>query len=99
MSYISEELRGTPANSEINSFLEDEGFEYGTGAKGEGTMFYVAQGSNTVWFALCTDHLSLYAEYDCGGCISETSYHFEENDYDSFKEAYKNAVSWAKRYM
>lgn len=99
MSYIKKVLEGGQSNTEITDFLTKEGFKNGTGASGEGSMYYVASGNNVVWFALCRDYISLYAEYDCGGCIGEADYLFTEDDFDSFMEAYKNAVNWAKGFM
>ena len=99
MSYIDKVLNGGQNNTEIVDFLISEGFQYGTGASGEGKMCYVASGSYTVWFALCEDYLSLYAEYDCGGYVGEQNFHFEKNDFESFQEAYVNAVEWANNYM
>ena len=99
MSYIEKVLKGGQSNTQIVSFLLSEGFNFGTGAQGEGKMYYVANGNYTVWFALCEDHLSLYAEYDCGGEVGTNQYHFEEDNFDSFMDAYKEAVDWAKEYM
>lgn len=53
MSYIKHMLEHGQQNSEITDFLKKEGFNEGTGALGEGNMYYVARGSDTVWFALC----------------------------------------------
>lgn len=99
MSYIDKVLNSGQNNISITEFLLSEGFQYGSGASGEGKMFYVASGHYTVWIALCEDHLSLYAEYNCGGCVGEEAFKFEENDLESFKEAYVKAVEWTKGYM
>ena len=99
MSYIEKELKGRPINTPIVNFLLEEGFSFGSGAKGEGEMYYVASGEYTVWFALCKDHLSLYAEYDCGGEVGSDICYFEEDNFNSFMEAYEEAVDWAKEYM
>ncbi|MGK4040895.1 hypothetical protein AB0Y20_01240 [Heyndrickxia oleronia] len=99
MSYIKQQLGEKHMNSSIEDFLLKEGFKYGTGAKGEGTMYYVVSGNYTVWFALCKDYLSLYAEYNCGGCVGENICYFLEDDFNSFLRAYKNSVEWAKEYL
>ena len=99
MSYIKRMLETKQNNADIVDFLISEGFESGSGAMGEGTMYYVASGDYTVWFALCEDYISLYAEYDCGGHVGDMKYYFKEDNLDSFKEAYAYAVDWAKSYM
>lgn len=101
MSYIDKALYGGQENALIIDFLKKEGFKYGTGASGEGSMYYVASngGLYDVWIALCKDHLSLYAEYNCGGCVGETSHYFKPNDMVSFQRAYKLSVDWAKMYI
>ena len=99
MSYIERVLKGGQSNTRITEYLEEEGFKYGTGALGEGTMYYVASGSYTVWFALCEDYISLYAEYDCGGEVGSCKYEFDPDNFDDFRVAYHQAVDWAKGYM
>jgi hypothetical protein len=99
MSYIERVLNGGQNNTDIIDFLEKEGFKYGTGALGEGNMYYVASGNYTVWFALCDNYISLYAEYDCGGEVGRDQFDFKEDDYNSFLAAYYNAVDWAKGFM
>jgi len=97
MSYINERLS---RNSEIEHFLLSEGFEYGTGALGEGKMYYVVgNDSYNVWFALCKDQISLYAEYGCGGEVGREEIKFKENDFDSFLEAYSNSIDWAEIFV
>ena len=100
MSYIDKVLKGIQSNTAIVDFLIKEGFEYGTGAMGEGSMYYVASSSlYSVWFALCKDHISLYAEYDCGGEVGRDQCYFIVDDFESFILAYEEAVDWAKEYM
>jgi hypothetical protein len=82
MSYIEKTLKGGQSNTEIVDFLLKEGFKYGTGALGEGKMYYVVCGElHTVWFALCDDYISLYAEYDCGGEVGSDQFYFNENEF------------------
>lgn len=100
VSYIKKVLNGGQNNTEIIDFLLEEGFKYGSGAKGEGNMYYVANGGlYSVWFALCKDHISLYAEYNCGGCVGERKFTFEEDNIESFIKTYHESVDWAKEYM
>jgi hypothetical protein len=100
VSYIEKVLNGGQSNTTIVDFLLKEGFKYGTGAMGEGSMYYVASSSlYSVWFALCEDHISLHAEYDCGGEVGSDQCHFKEDDFESFMEAYEEAVDWAKGYI
>ena len=99
MSYINKVLNSGQSNTNITDFLLSEGFKYGTGAMGGGKMYYVASGGYTVWFALCDDYLSLYAEYNCGGCIGKKKFRFKSNDFENFHKAYLEAVDWVKRYI
>lgn len=100
MSYIQKILEGKQSDIEITDFLLNEGFKYGTGAQGEGIMYYVASSDlYSVWFALCEDYISLYVEYNVGGHICSNICYFRKNDFNSFIAAYKNAVNWAKDFM
>lgn len=99
MSYIQSELENGYEKNEITEFLEKEGFKEGTGASGQASLYYVASGNYTVWFDFCEDHLSLYAEYDCGGEVGGCKMKFDQNDFEDFMETYKRAVAWAKEYM
>ena len=100
LSFIQRELKQENGNTSIKKFLLEEGFEFGSGAQGEGTMYYVAIGSlYSVWFALCEDHFSLYAEYECGGRVGGAKIQFEENNFSSFLKAYRSSIEWAKEYI
>jgi hypothetical protein len=101
VSYIESELFGKVKNHQIIEFLKKEGFKEGTGPHGSGTMFYVASGSRAyaVWFTLIGNSIDLYAEYDCGGHVGDTTYHFDEDDFQDFMRAYKDSVAWAKSYI
>lgn len=96
MSYIEDSLFGA-SNSEIKNFLVSEGFKEGRNPIGYGDcMLYVASGNYVVWFSVHEDVIRLYAEYDCGGEVGSTDYEFDNEDMDSFMEAYKDAVDWTK---
>ncbi|MCY7947959.1 hypothetical protein P8891_05650 [Bacillus atrophaeus] len=99
MSYIKRILEGGHENNEIFEFLKKEGFEEGEGFKCESTMHYMVSGVYTVRFSLCEDHLSLYVEYNCGGHINDWDFHFDKDNFESFKEAYEESVDWAKSYI
>jgi hypothetical protein len=100
MSYIDKVLKGGQSNIDIVDFLLKEGFKYGTGALGEGKMYYVASSDlYAVWFALCDDYISLYAEYDCGGEVGSDQFYFKEDDFESFLTSYYESVEWAKDYL
>jgi hypothetical protein len=99
VSYIEDVLHGKQNNSEIIAFLKEEGFKSDTGPLGQKGMVYVTSGDYTVWFTVREEVIDLYIEYNCGGAVSEPEFHFEQDDFDSFKEAYKNAVDCAKRYI
>ncbi|QVW28958.1 hypothetical protein [Bacillus phage SWEP1] len=104
MSYIEEQLKGKQEpviDSDIVDFLEYEGFKEGTGAQGEGHMFYVAStgGLYDAWLAVGTDFINVYVEYNFGGHINDMKFDFYENDLESFKEAYVDAVEFAANYV
>ncbi|MED3440218.1 hypothetical protein P4393_12205 [Bacillus subtilis] len=99
MGYIKRALEGGHENNKIFEFLKKEGFKEGKGVAAEGTMHYVVSDAYTVWFDLCEDRLSLYSEYNCGGCIAEADFHFDKDDFESFIEAYKESVEWAKNQI
>ncbi|UNA01606.1 hypothetical protein MG295_00189 [Bacillus phage vB_BcgM] len=104
MSYIEEQLNGKKEpviDSDIVDFLKEEGFKEGSGALGEGHMFYVAStgGLYDAWIAVDTDYINVYVEYNCGGHINDMKFEFCEDDIESFQEAYKEAVDFAVSYV
>ncbi|MEX3713514.1 hypothetical protein ABFV99_14015 [Cytobacillus horneckiae] len=99
MSYINDALFGKQSNEEITSFLKEEGFRARSGPQGEKGMVYVAYGNYAVWFTITDNNIRLYVEYDCGGHVSDMDYDFEEDNFDSFMDAYKSAIEWSKYYI
>lgn len=104
MSYIEEQLNGKEEpviGAGITDFLLKEGFKVGSGAQGEGHMYYVASkgGLYDAWLAVDTDYISVYVEYNCGGHINDMKFDFYANNLESFKEAYVEAVDFAKSYV
>lgn len=104
MSYIEEQINGKKQptiNTDIESFLLEEGFKYGSGAKGEGHMFCVAStgGLYDAWIAVGKDFVNVYVEYNFGGHINDMKFDFYEGDLESFKEAYVEAVDFAVSYV
>lgn len=97
MSYIKRALEGGQTNSDIYSFLVEEGFEPNRNPFGYGKcMRYVASGNYTVWFCVHENFIDLNAEYDCGGTVAETQFHFDKDDMESFMSVYHQAVDWTK---
>lgn len=101
MSRINDRIfGGGESKSEIEEFLEKEGFKWDSGPRGEGYMCYVASGRLYAgWISLCKDHLSIYIEYDIGGHISDIDFSFVPDDFNSFMIAYEEAVEYVKGYV
>ncbi|ASR79628.1 hypothetical protein KAMFAM_224 [Bacillus phage Kamfam] len=104
MSYIEEQLKGKEEpviGVGITDFLLEEGFKVGSGAQGEGHMYYVASngGLYDAWLAVGEDFISVYVEYNCGGHIDDANFDYWSGDLESFKNAYVEAVDFAKDYV
>jgi hypothetical protein len=91
---------GGESKTEVEEFLEKQGFEWDSGPRGEGYMRYVASGRLYAgWISLCKDHLSVYIEYDFGGHINDGDFHFHPDNFDSFMDAYQDAIEFVKGYV
>lgn len=99
MGYINNILHGGQHNPTIIDFLKREGFKKGIGPLGTEGMVYVVSNHFTVWLTVTSNTIENYAEHNCGGKIARADFHFEQDDMDSFIEAYINSVNWANEMM
>ena len=100
MSYIKNVLHGRSKNSQINEFLEKEGFEWKSNPfRSQPCWRYVECQTYTVWFCVHDTFIEVVQEWDCGGTVAEMIYEFEEGNFDEFLEEYKDAVDWMTRHL
>ena len=99
MSYIEDVLHGKQSNDRIAAYLKAEGFEIGQGPMKEDGFTFSTTGRHTVYVTVIEDRIKIYIDYAEADGGTGNNWWFERDNFEDFKEKYKEALGWAKGYI